>query len=229
MLPIVRLFKDLHIVANIKQAKASLKGLSGIYCFRHIASGKIYLGQAVNLSARIMEHIKGRDSNIILQRAIEKYGLEAFEFIVVEFVVDTSLLTTREQVHLDWLFSVSSELRYNICPTAESRLGTTHTAESKAAISAAGLGNTNRLGTTHTAETRAKISAAGLGNTNGRNHPHRKSVFVYDHETRKLVGEYSSLRLAAKVLKIHRATLLRYLANGKVWNNKYIIRSSPLL
>jgi hypothetical protein len=70
MLPIVRLFKDLHIVANIKQAKASLKGLSGIYCFRHIASGKIYLGQAVNLSARIMEHIKGRDSNIILQRAI---------------------------------------------------------------------------------------------------------------------------------------------------------------
>ena len=56
-----------------------------------------------------------------------------FEFIVVEFVEDTSLLTTSEQVHLDWLFSLSSELRYNICPTAESRLGTTHTAiDSKA-------------------------------------------------------------------------------------------------
>src|SRR4051812_46099856 len=136
-----------------------------------------------------MEHIKGHNSNIPLQRAIKKYGLEAFEFIVVEFVEDTSLLTTREQVHLDWLFSVSSELRYNICPTAESRLGTTHTdeskalmcerksggnnpksgkthtAETKAAMSAQKLGNTNRLGTTHTAETKAKMSAAKMGNT----------------------------------------------------------------
>jgi hypothetical protein len=50
-----------------------------------------------------MEHINGNNSNIILQRALNKYGLEAFEFIVVEFVTDTSLLTTREQLHLDWL------------------------------------------------------------------------------------------------------------------------------
>jgi len=48
-----------------------------------------------------MEHING-SSNIFLLRALNKYGLDAFEFIVVEFVKDTSLLTTREQVHLDW-------------------------------------------------------------------------------------------------------------------------------
>src|SRR3954451_14123511 len=95
---------------------------------------------------------------------------------VVEFVEDTSLLTTREQVHLDWLFSLSSEFRYNICPTAESRLGTTHTAESKAAMSAAiigntnALGNTNRLGTTHSAETINQIRF---------NQPSRMSIFVY--------------------------------------------------
>src|SRR3954466_8850330 len=136
MLKFVRIFKNLNIPANLDQAKASLKGISGIYCIRHIASGKIYIGQAVNLSVRIMEHINGHNSNIHLQRAIKKYGLEAFEFIVVEFVEEaTSLLTTREQVHLDWLFNMPSEC-YNICLTAESRLGTTHTAESKAAISA---------------------------------------------------------------------------------------------
>jgi len=72
--PIVRIFKDLHIAANIELAKASLKGLSGIYCFRHIASrGKENIPradrQAVNISVRLMDHIKGRESNIILQRA----------------------------------------------------------------------------------------------------------------------------------------------------------------
>jgi group I intron endonuclease len=87
-----------------------------------------------------MDHINGRESNIILQRALKKYGIANFEFIVVEFVEDTSLLTTREQVHLDWLFSLSSEFRYNICPTAGSWLGCTHTAEAKAKMSKAHIG-----------------------------------------------------------------------------------------
>jgi group I intron endonuclease len=249
-LPIVRIFKDLHITANLERAKASLKGLSGIYCFRHITSGKIYIGQALNLSVRLMMHINGHNSNIHLQRAIKKYGLEAFEFIVVEFVEDTSLLTTREQVHLDWLFSVSSELRHNICPTAESRLGTTHTAESKALMSKSQQqvnrsgenhpihGKTHtaetkaaisatKLGTTHTAETKAKTSESIIGNTNGRNQPSSKSVYVYDPYSRKLVGEFPSQVQASNSLQIPYTTLLRYLANGKVWNNKYIIRTSP--
>jgi len=167
------------------------------------------------------------------------------------------------------LFSLASELCYNICPTAESRLGTTHTAETKAAIGAASAarnsgenhpmcGKTHtaetkalmskaHIGKTHTAEAKALISEASskalIGNTNrlGKthttesinlirlNHPTRISIFVYEHETRKLVGEYSSQRQAAKSFNIALSTLQRYLANGQVWNNKYIIRTSPLL
>jgi len=52
-------------------------------------------------------------------------------------------------------------------------------------------------------------------------------IFVYDHETRKLVGEYSSQRQAAKGLGVSLRTVQDYLASGKVLNNKYIIRSSP--
>jgi len=65
-------------------------------------SGKIYIGQALNLSVRIIQHLNGNLSNILLQRAIKKHGLDAFEFIVVEFVKDTSLLTTCEQLLLNW-------------------------------------------------------------------------------------------------------------------------------
>jgi len=170
-LPVVVSFKDLHIPANLELAKTSLKGLSGIYCFRHIASGRIYIGQAMDLSVRIIQHLNDFSSNIILQRALNKHGLEAFEFLVVEFVTETSLLTTREQLHLDWLFNLSSEFRYNICPTASSMLGYTHTAEAKAAIGAktsvALLGNTNCVGIIISAKTKAAIGAAN----SGVNHP----------------------------------------------------------
>src|SRR4051812_39542500 len=95
-------------------------------------------------------------------------GGYAFEFIVVEFVTDTSLLTTREQVHLDWLFSLSADFRYNLCPTGSSWLGMIHTAEAKAAISAAQSGvNNSFFGQTHTAEAKAAISAAQSGVNNG--------------------------------------------------------------
>jgi len=131
----------------------------------------MYIGQALNLSIRIIQHINGNKSNVLLQRAINKYGISSFEFLVVEFVADTSLLTTREQLHLDWLFSLSSESRYNICPTAESRLGTTHTAETKALMSKSQQlvdrsGENHPIhGKTHTAETKAAISAALTGKT----------------------------------------------------------------
>jgi len=242
MLKIIQIFKALHIHANLKQAIASLKGKSGIYCIRHIASGTIYIGQTVDLSVRIMQHIKGSHSNIHLKRAIEKYDLEAFEFIVVEFVEDTSLLTTSEQVHLDWLFSVSSELRYNICPTAESPLGITRTAATKALMSERKSGGNNPMaGKTHTAESKALMSERISGGNNpmtGKTHtaesidanrinqPNRVSIFVYDHETRKLVGEFPSQVAAAGGLKVSPRTVRNYLVSGKVLNNKYIIRTS---
>jgi len=225
MLKFVRIFKNLNIPANLEQAKASLKGISGIYCIRHIASGKIYFGQTLDLSVRIIQHLNGISSNIILQWALKKYGLAAFEFIVVEFVEDTSLLTTREQVHLDWLFSLSKNLRYNICPTAESRLGTTHTPEAKSAIGAALIGNTNSVGNTNCV---GRILSAESIDLIRLNNPNRMSIFCYEHDTRKLVGEYLSQRDAAKSLKISPRTLRRYLANEEVLNNKFIIRSSPL-
>jgi predicted GIY-YIG superfamily endonuclease len=141
-LPTVMTFKDLHVPESLEEAKGSLKGKSGIYCIRHIATEKIYIGQAQDIFVRIIQHING-STNTHLKHALSLYSLEAFEFLVVEFVTDTSLLTTREQEHLDWLFSLPEHLRYNYCPTAGSTLGRTLTTEHKTAISAAKLGTCN--------------------------------------------------------------------------------------
>src|SRR4051812_1522316 len=90
-LPVVMTFKDLHVPENLEQAKTSLKGKSGIYCIRHIPSGAIYIGQAQDIFVRILQHING-STNTHLKHALSLYSLEAFEFLVVEFVTDTAFL-----------------------------------------------------------------------------------------------------------------------------------------
>jgi hypothetical protein len=85
-------------------------------------------------------------------------------------------------------------------------------------MSAAKLGNTNRLGTTHMAETIDRIKL---------NQPNRKNVFVYDLDN-KLLGKFHSQRDAAKLVEVSQSTVAKYLNTGKVLNNKFLIRSSPL-
>jgi hypothetical protein len=51
------------------------KGLSGIYRWVNNENGKSYIGSAVNLYARFIEHFNGYKSNIILQQSFDKYKL----------------------------------------------------------------------------------------------------------------------------------------------------------
>lgn len=63
--------------------------IPGIYCFRNIVNQKCYIGQAVNLRNRFKSHISNfrnmRYDNL-LYRAFSKYGLEQFEYLVLEYV-----------------------------------------------------------------------------------------------------------------------------------------------
>lgn len=60
----------------------------GIYRIHNLIDDKSYIGQSVDIEARLECHRAGglgfMKSNIHLQRAIQKYGLENFEFIVLE-------------------------------------------------------------------------------------------------------------------------------------------------
>jgi hypothetical protein len=59
---------------------------SGIYGFRCNITNDLYIGSAINLEKRIKEHLNGKKSNILLQRALKKYGLINFEIIIYEVV-----------------------------------------------------------------------------------------------------------------------------------------------
>jgi|SRR4051812_6032975 len=116
-------FTNLQDPETREAARKALAGKAGIYCIRSLKDGKCYIGSAVNLYTRMCEHLRGDKSNSHLQAAITLYGLDNFEYFVIEFVADNSLLVPIEQKNLDM---VPSNQRYNFCPTAGSRLGTTN-------------------------------------------------------------------------------------------------------
>lgn len=107
-----------------------LKNKSGVYCFTNLINGKLYIGSAKDLHIRLTEHINNKKSNIALQNAIAKYGLNKFSFGVLEFfiynnkLVSDKLLTDLETHYIEKYCFYNL---YNFMRTATSPLGYRHT------------------------------------------------------------------------------------------------------
>lgn len=76
---------------------------SGIYKIQNTENGMCYIGQSVNISHRVSQHLselnKGNHSNRCLQRAWEKYGSSSFHISVVE-LCDADMLNDREVYYI---------------------------------------------------------------------------------------------------------------------------------
>lgn len=65
----------------------------GIYKIRNLLNGKVYIGQSVDLQNRFRCHKHDyKKLNYYLYRAIRKYGIDSFEFNVIEHVNNISKL-----------------------------------------------------------------------------------------------------------------------------------------
>lgn len=62
--------------------------ITGIYIIKNIVNGKVYIGQSVNILRRKQAHFnllsKNKHNNMYLQRSFNKYGIENFEFKIIE-------------------------------------------------------------------------------------------------------------------------------------------------
>jgi group I intron endonuclease len=114
---------------------------SGIYQIRNKLNGKVYIGSAVNIRARISTHHtaleNGYHKNPRLRNAWTKYGEAAFEVVVLELVAEASDLLEREQFWIDSCSSADRAFGYNLNPVAGSNLGRTFGADVRAKISVA--------------------------------------------------------------------------------------------
>lgn len=126
---------------------------SGIYQILNLVNGHRYIGSAMNLKRRKIEHWKSLRRNAhhngYLQNAWNKYGEDAFEFVVIGTSPPEHLIRMEQRL----LDDIKPE--YNLSPTAGSPLGVRRSEETRARMSAARKGRTY-----HSPEARAKLSAA---------------------------------------------------------------------
>lgn len=153
----------------------------GIYQIRNLVNGKVYIGSAVHIGKRWVEHLKrlrnGSHHSRHLQAAWNKHGADQFILEVVEVVEDLGRLIEVEQEHLDRIRPFDKKTGYNISPTAGSSLGIVRSDETKAKLSEiakkqfadpearaksgeANKGNKYCVGRVLSDETKAKLSEA---------------------------------------------------------------------
>jgi len=176
---------------------------SGIYQITNQISGKRYIGSAVDIQLRWAVHLSilrhKRHYNVHLQRAFDKYGESAFAFIRLEQIEDIEQLIPREQYYLDTL-----RPKYNIAPTAGSRLGVQCTDETRAKMRAAKTGERHPMYGKHlSAETRAKISAANR-RENLSEETLAKMRAAQGGERHPMYGKHHSAEALAKMRAAHR-------------------------
>lgn len=116
--------KDLIIQEN--------KEKSGVYRWRHLITGKSYVGSSINLGRRFRDyynynfitHVKNK--NMYIYRSILKHGYSHFKLEILEYCTVEDI-RAREQYYLDLL-----NPEYNLLQTAGSSLGFKHSEESLA-------------------------------------------------------------------------------------------------
>src|SRR6267142_3221724 len=101
-----------------------------IYVIINIINDKQYVGQALRKNRRFSDHrcslILNAHKNNHLQAAYNKYGKEAFIYVVLENLFDASNIDEREQYWIDKL-----KPEYNQAPVAGSCTGFKHSDETK--------------------------------------------------------------------------------------------------
>ena len=121
---------------------------SGIYKITNIINNKMYIGSSENLERRRNEHFRelkaNRHSNVKLQHAYNKYGVDNFKFEVLEYVADINCLLNTEQKWLDEFRVYDRGIGYNIAISASAPMkGRKHTKETKKRYSEMRKGDKN--------------------------------------------------------------------------------------
>ena len=82
----------------------------GVYKITNTINGKVYIGQSINIRARIWQHVN-YEVNVHLKNSFDKYGIKNFQFEVIKVTKD---LDYWEKFFIYWYRSTDSKYGYNI-------------------------------------------------------------------------------------------------------------------
>ena len=127
----------------------SVSKASGVYQILCVPTGKVYVGSSLNIAERWWEHRwdlrRQTHHSRYLQRAWDKYGEEAFEFSVLEYVDNQDVLMEREQAWMDMTRCYERDYGYNLSREVGTTRGVKHSNEARAKMSAARKGKPKSL------------------------------------------------------------------------------------
>lgn len=218
-----------------------LNNRSGIYCWYCKPTGNMYVGSAVDLKARTSDYyqfsyIKNR-KHLPIIRAMQKYGMDQFCLIILEFNNKQSLIRS-EQYWIDFITP-----SYNILTIAGSWLGNKHLEETKQKIS------TTIKGKNHKLETKLNISLTRQKKDNpfyGKTHSLESKTIMSAYQSKRIVDPnpgisinvfsldnnllftFKSIRETAKYLKADTRTINRFLDENQLFRGEYYLRSKDI-
>lgn len=105
-----------------RYVKRTSEIISGVYAFKNKVNGKYYIGESKDILGRKSEHLQKHSwktyQNKILYKGFIKYGIENFDFIILEKVANVKLRVKRE---LFWKTKLKSVVPngYNMIPGKE--------------------------------------------------------------------------------------------------------------
>jgi group I intron endonuclease len=231
-------FKPLKTYIDLSDTnllKRDLRKLGGVYGLIHVKSSKQYIGSSLNIYSRLQDHIKGKDSNLRLQRSIKKYGLQNFNAVIYYLHKDPAVLLTDIETMVMSAFPFSS--LFNFKKEANSMLGYKHTKQAIEKMKSRFVIKTNHpmFGKTHNKITLSLISKPGKLNPMFRK-PHseytknlisiKKSIRplgLYD-ESNNIIEKYSNQVELANKFALHKTTISKYIKSGKLFKGKFYIR-----
>ena len=224
---------------SIKSYRILLKDKRGIYSFVNLINGNQYIGSAKDFYLRLNEHLDNKKSNLALQKAFIKYGLDQFKFCVYEyFTYESKIISHKALTDLEttYINRFNFDNLYNFKTTATSSLGYKHTEEARSKMVDYYKDKSNHpmFGKTHTEEALALISKPGeLNPMFGKKHSEAAKasmsqkknkyplgVGIYDLDD-NLIFKFNNNVELAKHLGISKATVGRYLNSNLVYNKTY--------
>lgn len=207
-----------------------------IYQWTNLMNGKIYIGSASTGKSRLLNYftpsVIARD--LPVYNSIRKYGHNNFCLAILEdlgSLQQTSKkdMLEREQFYLDLLFTQHLNKKLNLSPTAGTTLGLKHRSKFK-------LNRTGSLNPMFGRDYSPEFIEMQTRDRKGKNNPMfgtvkstntlakiRKLVYVYESNTRILIGKYSTVE-CTKVFKMGKDTLSKYLINNKPFKGKLFSR-----
>lgn len=235
----LKIYDDLNNYKNFRSDLHRIGGVYGIVNTSDPKNIKQYIGSSKDLYHRILDHIKGNDSNSRLQRSIAKYNIENFKIYIYYIHSDPSVILT--DIETEVIKSFPFENLYNYKKEASSMLGYKHTLEAikKMKLRFKDKSNHPMYGKTHDKFSLAKISKPGKLNpmfTKTHSSPSRGaetklkmslarskvSVGLYDTKN-NLIRSFSNQVELGKFLNISKSTVGRYLKSKKLVLSKYYI------